>query len=162
MVVRKFVLRASLTAVAIIQGACLVFDGKLGYDAKPGIPCAGTICEGTMSCCAAPGMNASGWFGDNPACSSSTACAHPGFTRLSCATPFDCNVGDPAGNVCCAVPGDNGPQLGASSCMSPDACTQVSGSLVLCDPMDTTPCPGGGSCMSVSVDLLPVGYFGCR
>jgi hypothetical protein len=162
MAVRKLLVRASLTAVAATLGACLVFDGKLGYDPKPTIPCANTTCQAKTSCCAAPGKTASGWFGDDPVCTSTDTCAHPGFSHLSCATPFDCNASDPQGKVCCAAPGDNVTQVGSSSCTSPDACAQISGSLVLCDPKDTTPCPGGGSCTPLGVELLPMGYFGCR
>jgi hypothetical protein len=163
MATREGILRAGAAALVVAAGACVVFDGKLGYDPGQGIPCLGTYCDAGASCCVAPGMVDGGWFG-GPGCTAAPACSNGDFTRLSCATPFDCNAGDPQGEVCCAQQ-PSGSQVMSSSCTAPDACSATADRLVLvlCNPKDSTPCPGGGSCKAVTdVTVLPAGYFACQ
>ncbi len=155
---------SSGAALVVAGGACVVFDGELGYDPGQGIPCAGTTCDAGTSCCVAPGMVPGGWFGDDPVCSSAPACSTTDFTRLSCATPFDCNAGAPQGLVCCAERPPGSPVM-SSSCTTPGDCSPTAGDqvLVLCDPKDSMPCPGGGSCGAVTdTAVLPAGYFACQ
>jgi hypothetical protein len=164
MPIRERLLRAGATALVIGGvggGACVVFEGKLGYDPGEGLVCLGDNCGAGMSCCVAPGNVDGGWFGE---CSAAPTCANEDFTRLLCAAPFDCNVGDPQGKVCCAKQPSGSPVM-SSTCTAPGDCSPTAAYLVLvlCNPKDTLPCPGGGSCDAVTdPTVLPAGYFACR
>ncbi len=176
---------AALAGVAL--AACLVFNGKVatefddggpdgsaaagdaatvadaGPDApsltpEPGIFCwpgFGTkqYCPFGDACCIAYGND--GWFEAPTLCQANGTCGGDGFVALACDSPFDCVDSGLPSAVCCLTPNVGSTCVSGAECPAPG--------LILCDPLDRTPCPAAATCVEMTDSgVVPPGYHACQ
>ncbi len=116
-------------------------DGGPDAATEASVYCAGNNCRLASSMCCIdickPGVGAC-----HPVAQACTGCE----VELACDDALDCVGAGPTGVCCVALDGTGKPTRGA--CQTLKDCLE-SPHLVLCDPVQATPCPDGARCAAI-------------